>query len=381
MAALCVLFALSGIAHATTYYVAADGSDTNDGRTVEKPFKTLARAAKAVSPGDTVLIRGGVYLLNELASTRGMKVEKTYPGIELVKSGEPGKPIIFESYQGERAVFEGLIVIAASWNVLRNITVRNSEWMGVDVEGTDNVVEGVESFGNKRVGINVGKYPRNLILNCVSHDNYNPETGGEHEDGIQIWGPGTTVKGCVSYHNSDDGFDTWNTQHVTFIGCVAHSNGYGERGDGNGFKLGGNYKDGESGNHTVIRCVAYDNMARGFDYNAATYPSILYNNTAYGNKLVNFRFIGDKKWVLKNNLSFKGRVEVARAADVERNSWDLGIEEPNFRSLNPSSPLFLRLSPRSPCIDAGVDVGQPYSGKAPDLGAYERDNSDPAQRP
>ncbi|MBI3658418.1 MAG: hypothetical protein HY232_18595 [Acidobacteria bacterium] len=29
------------------------------------------------------------------------------------------------------------------------------------------------------------------------------------------------------------------------------------------------------------------------------------------------------------------------------------------------------LQPASPCIDAGIDVGLPYAGKAPDLGAYE----------
>ena len=31
----------------------------------------------------------------------------------------------------------------------------------------------------------------------------------------------------------------------------------------------------------------------------------------------------------------------------------------------------LRLQSGSPAIDAGVDVGLPYSGSAPDIGAYE----------
>jgi hypothetical protein len=40
-------------------------------------------------------------------------------------------------------------------------------------------------------------------------------------------------------------------------------------------------------------------------------------------------------------------------------------------------PLFVspvndfRLSPTSPCIDQGQDVGLPFTGQAPDLGAYE----------
>ena len=35
---------------------------------------------------------------------------------------------------------------------------------------------------------------------------------------------------------------------------------------------------------------------------------------------------------------------------------------------------FLRLKNGSEMIDAGTDVGLPYSGKAPDLGAYEFNN-------
>jgi hypothetical protein len=31
----------------------------------------------------------------------------------------------------------------------------------------------------------------------------------------------------------------------------------------------------------------------------------------------------------------------------------------------------VHLQPGSPCIDAGVDVGLPYLGLAPDMGAYE----------
>jgi hypothetical protein len=48
-------------AHAdpVTYYVATDGADANDGRSVQAPFRTIQRAADVMQPGDTCLIRGG----------------------------------------------------------------------------------------------------------------------------------------------------------------------------------------------------------------------------------------------------------------------------------------------------------------------------------
>src|SRR5213082_498933 len=43
------------------YVEAAAGSDTNHGRTLKAPFKTLNRAAGAVKPGWTVQVMSGTY--------------------------------------------------------------------------------------------------------------------------------------------------------------------------------------------------------------------------------------------------------------------------------------------------------------------------------
>jgi len=48
----------------TVYYVAVNGKDANSG-TLTKPFATLQKAQEKVNAGDTVYIRGGVYLLND----------------------------------------------------------------------------------------------------------------------------------------------------------------------------------------------------------------------------------------------------------------------------------------------------------------------------
>lgn len=60
-AAFCVAFFSASVAlSAKTWHVSVSGSDLNDG-TVEKPVKTISKAAYHAIAGDTVLISGGTY--------------------------------------------------------------------------------------------------------------------------------------------------------------------------------------------------------------------------------------------------------------------------------------------------------------------------------
>jgi hypothetical protein len=43
------------------YVSAKKGSDSNDGRSLAKPFKTIPRAIQAALAGDTLLVAPGVY--------------------------------------------------------------------------------------------------------------------------------------------------------------------------------------------------------------------------------------------------------------------------------------------------------------------------------
>jgi hypothetical protein len=57
---LLYIFANSLLSAATTYYVAPDGKDSNQGSS-GSPFRTIQKAADIVNPGDIVIIRDGVY--------------------------------------------------------------------------------------------------------------------------------------------------------------------------------------------------------------------------------------------------------------------------------------------------------------------------------
>lgn len=73
--------------HANTYFVSPKGSDTNQG-TSTRPFKTINKASLVAMPGDTILVRQGIYR-ERVAPVRGGKV-----GAPIVYMAEPNKAVI-----------------------------------------------------------------------------------------------------------------------------------------------------------------------------------------------------------------------------------------------------------------------------------------------
>lgn len=282
---------------------------------------------------------------------------------------------------------------------MEGLTLRNSPAGGLTVLGSEsvgNTLERLTIHDNKNSGLNIfGGATGMLVLNCDSYRNFDPQNNGQDADGFAAKfgiGPGTIFLGCRAWANSDDGWDFWMAGNaVTVEDCRAYDNGFdiwnfgpAFEGNGNGFKLGRG-----DGAHELRNCLAWGNRVRGFDANANTSGTILYNCTGWDNNF-NFRFFGEPKHVLRNCLSHEGIAEIRDATDDESNSWTLPVTvtDKDFRSLSdviatgpraadgslPTSN-FLQLANGSDAINAGVDVGLPFSGIAPDLGAYETEQA------
>ena len=103
MAAVLALLVVAQTSRAATYFLATNGSDANPGM-IAKPFATIQHAQKHVQPGDTVLIRGGVYKITEsqIAQTKDIWAHV----ILLDKNGSPGRRINYWAYQDENPVFD-----------------------------------------------------------------------------------------------------------------------------------------------------------------------------------------------------------------------------------------------------------------------------------
>lgn len=426
--------------HAATFYVAPDGNDRNPG-TLAAPFATIQRAQAAVAPGDTVLVRGGTYTMTEADITRQVGpyacvtfLEKSgEPGRRINYWAHPGEQPVFDfSYVKPAGRRVAAFRVHGSWLHLKGLEVvgvqvtitTHTQSICFDNQGSHNIYELLSMHDGMAIGLWIGAGSHNLVLNCDAyrnHDSVSQDGRGTNVDGFGFHGRKGSVnnvfRGCRAWFNSDDGFDFINADEPARIeNCWAFYNGFSPDfrplGDGNGFKAAG-----EAGRtvdqlpdpiprHVVIGSIAVRNRVNGFYANHHPGGIEWLNNTAYRNR-TNFNLRGrdpkDNRTVipgrghrLKNNLGLAGETEVAEldfaASDVSGNYFTLPvtITADDFLSLDeadlmkprqPNGDLpdvpFLRLAPDSDAIDAGVDVGLPFSGAAPDLGAFEASQEAP----
>ncbi len=99
-----LFFIHSSLALASIYYVATDGKDSNPG-TIDSPLATLQKAQQLVNPGDTVYVRGGIYVLDN--SNISTVYSDLFACISFLdKNGTAGHLINYWNYPGETPVFD-----------------------------------------------------------------------------------------------------------------------------------------------------------------------------------------------------------------------------------------------------------------------------------
>jgi parallel beta-helix repeat protein len=393
LAALCIGFSVTSAAFGATFYVSPTGSDSNPG-TLAAPFATPQKALAVMASGDTVYLRGGTYNLSTQVKTVAAGTAANYCELWAY----PGEKPIF-NFASLPAATKGLYIAKDYWHV-RGIEVSRATDNGIIVAGSGySIIEGCVVHDCNNDGIRLGSSSAAahhiLVLNCDSYRNFQVASGGNNGDGFSAkagTGEGNVFRGCRAWNNSDDGWDFYDNAGIPILleDCWAFANGLNLwgvsnfSGNGNGFKLGG---ASTSAQHTLKNCLAFDNVHDGFDQNYNSGGVTLHNCTGFRNA-VNFQFpdvptVGVD--VMKNNVSHNGQVIINGTAQLTANSWQgFTVTDADFASVNaavatnarnadyslPTLP-FLRLAAGSDLIDAGVNVGLPFNGSAPDLGAYE----------
>ena len=395
---LVINLVIVGYAQAGQYFVATSGSDTTQG-TFDQPFATILKAHSVVSAGDTIYVRGGVYAS---ATT-----------LTLSKNGNSSSRYYLIAYPGERALLDfssmpfdsdnrGVRLSGDFWYIW-GMDIKGAGDNGMFISGSNNIVENCSFYENRDTGLQLGNgASNNQIINCDSYFNVNPD-GQDDADGFApklSVGSGNYFYGCRAWQNSDDGFDGFlrESNDVTTVleNCWIFMNGYlkdgsPSTGNGNGFKMGGMNNLGDSLKHnvTLINCLAFDNRIKGFDQNHNRGSMTIYNGTAYrngSNYSLNETVAFGKSMTIVNSIALGSSGPIIGTVIQETNSWmdQFSATAEDFDSIDttgvrgPRKPdgslpdiQFMHLTAGSDLIDRGTDVGLPFIGVAPDLGAFE----------
>lgn len=418
------------------FYVAPWGDDANDG-SLDNPWATWERAFNSRSPGDVVYVRGGVYYMTVLdghgweAEVNGTSDNwisfLNYPGETPILDCSPVTSVTVSDEN------EGLTLTGSYFRV-RGLEIRNvwqitpnklppDEADGFVIAGSHIIIENCKVHDIHGTGFKPANCDDTYLINCDAWNNYDALTHPDYLPGNDGYGffvedtSSTTrrvyVKNCRAWQCGDDGFTVWSTAYVEFDNCWSYNNGVME-GEGHGFKLGWQEVETMTVRRVVKNCIATWNFGHGFSTNdgdVGNFTSFMnvFNNLSYHNlhqPVFGYDSVGfiiydvdgvsdtqEAGRVFRNNISYDdvgGQVFVQEGALLthSNNTWDtaVSVDSSDFvnldmtqltasRKRDGSLPdiTFGHLEAESDLIDAGVDVGFPYFGGNPDMGAFERE--------
>lgn len=404
------------------YYLSPKGDDHKGLGTEVSPWLTLQRAWQVVKPGDVIYLKGGTYRYDTSQRLRGKNGKS---GLMIKIWAMPGEqPVLSPSdhYNGTRGLdIHGDYLHFKGFEITGYRQKSTSAlYYGIVAENSNHLIFEQLKVHDNGFGLSIGSNSGdNLIVNSDFYRNADPKSSfGRNKpwggaDGITIRSSNpskiNTIRGCRMWWNSDDGIDLFENQGTVIIEhCWSFWNGYEPgtfkpAGDGDGYKLGITATDQSDHERRILRFnLSFENKARGFNQNNARCITLLYHNTSFnnGNKgkaARSFDFWnGNAATVAKNNIDFNPSLSAAfnEKAVVIHNTFlkdgsdntsfsvtrddflsidSRGVDGPRQKDGSLPDLKFLKLRNGSDLIDNGTDIGLPYKGKAPDLGAYESD--------
>lgn len=415
-----ILFLIyNSVASGNTYYVATNGNNSNPG-TITFPWLTWGKAFNTAIAGDTVYFRGGTY---PIEVTNGFGLQYDTNG----HNGTAANPICYFNYPGETPVLDcanatasngynfGIVLNGAAYLHFKGLHIMNINEVNNPPNGGmcygmysefnnhvkyENMV--IHDIGGKAFNQGTSHYTE--IINCDAYncnDKYSHAPGG--------WATGfsnensasddcyTYYYGCRAWNCSDQGFSTGGDRGtIIYDHCWAYDNGLNTDGEGFNFKLGYmiiNPSDHDP--HVIMKyCIGAYGRYGGLTTNDQGYYGqflYVYNNFFYHNGNYGVFILGPSdnrlRRTFRNNISYDSPNEYTLYETTHsNNSWDSEVTVTNddFVSLNYSELKqvrksdgslpdinFGKLKDGSDLIDAGIDVGLPYVGSAPDMGYSE----------
>ena len=157
---------------AVTNYVAITGSDTNPG-TFASPWRTIQKAASTLAPGDTALVRGGIYSERVTVNVSGSAA---------------GGRVVFQNYPGEQPVIDGTgLVVPTADNGLFLLTDRSH----LTIQGFELRNYAVNSSSKVPAGIFINGACHNISI-LTNHIHHIANTNQNGAFGLAVYGTSAT---------------------------------------------------------------------------------------------------------------------------------------------------------------------------------------------
>ena len=425
---------MSSAVSAGTYYVAPSGGKDSNPGTFAQPWATWQKAFDTAIAGDTVYFRGGTWTGATTAPVLSGK-RGTYSNPICFFSYPGEKPIFDCSSYSATGDKIALGIDNSTYIRFRGLTVKNCQQIVANqwISGISVLTCGTLYFDQTVItntggyGFWTSGYDTLYLTNCDSYNNadYNGSDPGNRADGFQISSGGqagdyTVITGCRSWNNSDDGFEVSTGREVYFYNNWAFGNGRYSGGAGIGLKcapgtdpankrlfynnvfawnkgygISNNFVDPPGPNATYYNnsiyksTMGFNDDPGGYDCTSGTAHTYHYNNIVYAST-----YYGYQAYL----QSCEYQPEVGPVYNTEsHNTWRKLMSSPYWeinpaftvtdadfvsldttgmsgaRGIDGSLPFtnFMKLASTSDLIDAGVDIGFPYNGSAPDLGYSE----------
>lgn len=288
-----------------TFYLSAEGDDSNSGTSPGKAWQTIHRInVQDFAPGDRILFRGG----DSFTGTIRLSAEDSGTSLSrlVVSSYGEGRAIIFgKEYEGLKAdscyfltienlefrgagrkagnAADGLRISRCDDIVVNDMEVYGFQHSGVHLHQCDDaIITQVYAHENGFAGIHVtgttiwdtARYDNhNLYIGyCVAENNPGDPTVLNNHSGNGILASsvnGGTIEYCEAFNNGWDmpwtengpvGIWIWDCTDFTIQHCISHHNRTNPvAADGGGFDL-----DGGVSNSVIQYCISHNNEGAGF---------------------------------------------------------------------------------------------------------------------
>lgn len=374
-------------AWSATYYTTKSGSDANScasAQTIGTAKLTVAGGLGCLQAGDTLIIGNGTYV--EVLSTASIPGTATESSRITIQAQNRRQAIIAPGGANTR----GLTVID-SYITIEGLVFNCSSTASGDNAAclTNNVTPGIngvwildnEFYNGPGGGMLVGAGASNWIIskNAV-HDN-GWATDYHNSNGLYLSAiQNSTISRNDIYHNECNAIRFGNSTSGTHEATdniaehnYIHDNGDGFGGvedcgsDGAGIMIGGQ--------RNTARYNLIINQYRAGIWFYSLSANVETDNKAYNNTIYNVSYYGiAARANVQNSIAKNNHIAAAGLAvtldqgtgTVFSNNRTTGV----ITDCTVSTSDFTQKA-GSACIDAGVDVGLPFNGSAPDIGAFE----------